>query len=436
MIDLWLQILAILFLLIAGGILSAWKYALLFVRKSELESLEKSGDPRARTALELLENPDKINFRVEIVTIILTITAIAIGIAYICDDLASVFTKIPGPYPDHYCHISSLAIMILIIGFLRMLFIESLPRKIAENNPLKLALRASGPVSFLLLIISVPAGVLNFISAGIIKILRIKEPQTIDGAAEEKIIDMIDAGTRTGEFDQTEQELIKSVFDFTDTTASQIMTPRTEVAAINIADPAEKVMRFIREEGYSRYPVYKEDLDHIVGIIFNRDLINILYDNQLIIIPDLIRPAYFVPDSKRISKLLKDFQNRQEHMAIVLDEFGGTAGVITIEDIIEELVGEIQDEYDVEEEEFKFNEDGSAEVLAHMDVDDFNEAFGSDLPEDMADTIGGLIFTHLGELPKRKQKVQINGVEFTITHLDGNSIEKVTAVKLPQPKKE
>jgi putative hemolysin len=360
MVDLWLQILAILFLLIAGGILSAWKYALLFVRRSELETLEKSGDLRARTALELLENPDKINLRVEIVIIILTITAMAIGIAYICDDLSRAIAEIPDTHPDNYCHISSIAIMILIIGFLRMLIMESLPRKIAENNPLKLALRASGPISFLLLIISVPAVFLNFISGAIIKILRIKKPQTIDGAAEEKIIDMIDAGTRTGEFDQTEQELIKSVFEFTDTTASQIMTPRTEVAAINIDDSLEKVMRFIREEGYSRYPVYKEDLDHIVGIIFTRDLINILYDDRLFIIQDLIRPAYFVPDSKKISEQLEDFQNRQEHMAIVLDEFGGTAGVITIEDIIEELVGEIQDEYDVEEEEFKFNENGSS----------------------------------------------------------------------------
>jgi putative hemolysin len=436
MVDLWLHILAILFLLIAGGILSAWKYALLFVRKSELETLEKSGDLRARTALKLLEKPDKISLRVEIVIIILTLTAMAIGIAFICDDLSGAVAKIQDTFPDNYCHIGSIAIMILSIGFLRMLFMESLPRRIAENKPLKLALRAVGPISFLLFIISVPTVFLNFISGAIIKILRIKEPQAIDGAAEEKIIDIIDAGTRTGEFDQTEQELIKSVFDFTDTTASQIMTPRTEMAAINIADSLEKIMAFIREEGYSRYPVYKEDLDHIAGIFFTRDLINILYDNQLIIIQDLIRPAYFVPDSKRISELLSDFQSRQEHMAIVLDEFGGTAGVITIEDIIEELVGEIQDEYDTEEEEFKFNEDGSAEVLAHMDVDDFNEAFGCDLPEDLADTIGGLIFTHLGELPKRKQKVQIDGVEFTITHLDGNSIEKVTAIRLPQAEKE
>lgn len=436
MADLWLQILIIFFLLITGGFLSAWKYALLSVRKSELESLEKSGNTRAGTALELLENPDKINLRVEIVIIILTITAMAVAIAYICDDLSRVIADIPETLPDNYCHISSIVILILIIGFLRMIIMETLPRKIAENNPLKLALRAGGPISFLLLMISVPARLLNLISGAIIKILRIKEPKTIDGAAEEKIIDMIDAGTKTGEFDPTEQELIKSVFEFTDTTVSQIMTPRTEVAAININEQNNEIIRFIREEGYSRYPVFKDDLDHIAGIIFTRDLINVLYDSKAFALQNLMRPAYFVPDSKPISELLKDFQTRQRHMAIVLDEFGGTAGVITIEDILEELVGEIQDEYDTEEEEFRLLDDGSAEVHAHMDVDDFNEAFEADLPEDQADTIGGLILTHLGELPRRRQKVQIGSIQFTITELDGNSIEKITAIKLPQSEKE
>ena len=152
----------------------------------------------------------------------------------------------------------------------------------------------------------------------------------------------------------------------------------------------------IREEGFSRYPVYENDLDHIVGIIYTRDIINIQYDNKLFILQDLIRQAYFIPDSKKISLLLKDFQTRQTHMAVVLDEFGGTAGIISIEDILEEIVGEIQDEYDVEEEEFTLIDSLTAEVLPSMDVDDFNEEFEADLPEDQADTIGGLIFNTPG----------------------------------------
>lgn len=430
MVDLWLELAIILFLLILGGILATWKYALLYVRKSELEAKEKAGDTRAKIALDLIESPDKINLGVEIAIIFLTITAIAIGVAYSCSNLSKLIAELPPEVPENYCHISSVAILILVIAFLRMLIMETIPRKLAENNALKISLKAAGPINLLLLIISVPTIFLNIVSAGIIKLLRIKETKIGDGHAEEKIINMIDAGTKSGEFDITEQELIKSVFEFSDTTASQVMTPRTEVAAINIDDSSDNILRFMREEGYSRYPVFKDDLDHILGIIFTRDVINILYDSRLFIFHDLIRPAYFVPDSKKISELLKDFQARQEHMAIVLDEFGGTAGIITIEDIVEELVGEIQDEYDIEEEEFRLNEDGSAEVHARMDVDDFNATFNADLPEDLADTIGGLIFTHLGELPKRKQKIRIDSVDFTITRLSGNRIEKVTAVKI------
>jgi len=314
-----------------------------------------------------------------------------------------------------------------------MLICENIPQSIAHKAPFNLALAAAGPINFIIIILTVPTAFLKFISTLIVKIIYRKQPESTDGATEEKIIDMIDAGTRTGEFDTTEQELIKSVFEFGDTTASQVMTPRTDVSAIDTKADMETSLRLIREEGFSRYPVYENDLDHIIGIIYTRDIINILYDQKLFILHDLIRPAYFIPDSKNISDLLKDFQTRQNHLAVVLDEFGGTAGIISIEDILEEIVGEIQDEYDIEEDEFKLIDNDIAEVLPTMDVDDFNDQFESELPEDQADTIGGLIFTTLGELPNRRQKIIINSVEFTIISLDGNRINKVLAKKINSP---
>jgi magnesium and cobalt exporter, CNNM family len=430
MVDLWFEVLVILALLIIGGVFSAGKYAILFVRKSELEDCEKSGNASAKTALELIETPDKISLYVESIIVILTITAVAIGVAFICDDLSRQIAELPPTVHKSFCHWSSIAIIILLIGFLRMIIIETIPRKIAENSSLKLALKAAGPISFIMLIMSIPIAVLNIISTLILKIIRQEKPAQVNGATEEKIIDMIDEGARTGEFDEAEQELIKSVFEFGDTTVSQCMTPRTEMTAINIEDSMEDIIKFIQDEGYSRYPVFLEDLDHIQGIIIVQDLINILYEKKPIEFKKLIRPAFFVPDSRMISDLLKDIQAKQEHLAVVLDEFGGTAGIITIEDIIEELVGEIQDEYDEEEVEFMWLSKDSAEVLARMAVDDFNEEFGSNVPMDLADTIGGAIFTHVGELPQKSQLIKIEDVEFKIISLDGNSIAKVTAKRI------
>jgi putative hemolysin len=427
----WLIALIVVFLLLVlGGYISALRYSLTFARKSELEEYEKSGDPRALPALKLLDVPDSVNLHVHAMLAIITIAAAAIGVVYLCEHISAWLVQKQSLVAQPHCYWAGFLIYILILGFFRILIIDSLAYKIAKRSTSRMALMAAGPIRFLMILARIPIIILNLISKLLLMVFGIKPHPAAEGLTEERIIDMIDEGTKTGEIDTTEQELIKSVFHFSETTASQCMTPRTEISAINTEDGDEKNLRFIREEGYSRYPIFKDDLDHIIGMVFTRDVINILYDKELIILHDLVRPAYFVPDSRKISELLKDFQANQVHMAIVLDEFGGTAGLITIEDIIEELVGEIQDEFDTEEDEFRLLSEELAEVHAGMDVDDFNESFGAELPEDLADTIGGLIISHLGELPNLRQKVTIDGIEFTIASLEGNRIKKVLARKI------
>jgi putative hemolysin len=418
MAELWLQLGAIFLLLIAGGIISSWRYALLTVRKSQLEEAMRTGDPRAATALQMIEQPLEINLNVQIAQTILTIAAAAIGAAFLCDHVSTALSPDETRISHKLCQWISLVIIIAVISFLRIWIGEVIPRKLAEKNPLKLALRGVRPLRLLNGLSIILTAPLNFASEALLWFFRGKPMPPSAGAAEEKIIDLVEMGAKSGQFDQTEQDLIKSVFDFTDTTVSQCMTPRIEISAIDINWPTDKALQFIREEGYSRFPVFENDLDHIVGILFTRDVINLLYDQHLIIIQDLIRPPYFVPDSLQISELLKDMQARQAHIAIVLDEFGGTAGIITIEDILEELVGEIQDEFDEEEESLQ------------LAADDFNERFHAALPEEQGDTIGGLIFTMLGELPDVQNKIIITNIEFTILSLDGNRIASVLARRI------
>jgi putative hemolysin len=393
----------------------------------------RESNGKAAYILKLIDSSRENNAYFQVVLTVIIITAVSLSLVFLCEDLSYLIGQNQNIMEGEYCTAASVTIIILLTSFFSMLILESIPRRIAQCRALRIAVTSAGTIRFFSILAYIPRTILDFFANLILRILRIKPPPVTNGATEEMIIDMIDEGARTGEIDLTEQELIKSVFQFSETTASQCMTPRTEVSAINIADEDEKILHFIREEGYSRYPVFRDDLDHIEGIIYTRDIIDLLHDRKLIIIQDIIHPAYFVPDSKKIAELLKDFQASQVHMAVVLDEFGGTAGIITIEDIIEELVGEIQDEFDVEEEEFRLLRDGLAEVHASMDVDDFNEFFDAELPEDKADTIGGLIFTHLGELPDRRQKVRINGVEFTIATLEGNRIEKVIAKRIVTP---
>ncbi len=422
-------------MLILGGYISAHRYALVYVRKSELEALARDNHPKASQILELLENKEKLNLRIQVIQALFTIMAAVIGAGLLCDDLTAMIFNNSGAVDSVYCHWIVLAGIALVLAFLRMFAGETFPRRLAEHYPLKYSLAGVSHLRFWMAAGALPSMGLSTISGLIIRMLRLKKPAPIEGAAEEKIINVVDEAAKTGEFDVSEQALIKSVLEFSDTIASHCMTPRTDISAINIDDPSEQILRFVREEGYSRYPVFKDDLDHIEGIVYTRDIINMLQDKEIFIIHDLLRRPYFVPDSKKISELLKDFQARQSHMAIVLDEFGGTAGIITIEDILEEIVGEIQDEYDEEELEYRPLGENRAEVHAGMDVDDFNERFGADLPEDVADTIGGLIFTHLGELPVLRQKILIDSLEFNIISIQGNRIEKVMVRRTSGPQK-
>ncbi len=200
------------------------------------------------------------------------------------------------------------------------------------------------------------------------------------------------------------------------------MTPRTDIVAIDINTPREKLLQFVAEEGYSRIPVYKGDLDHMVGIIHTKDIINLLLNAELVILEDILRPPYFVPETKKVRELLADFQRKQFHMAIVLDEYGGTAGLITLEDIIEEIVGEIQDEYDAEREEIRRLEGERAVVSARIRPEKFNASFGASLPTVEYETLGGILIDHLGRIPSVEEKITYGEFLFTVREKRGHRL--------------
>ena len=244
--------------------------------------------------------------------------------------------------------------------------------------------------------------------------------------SEEELEQVIDASSLSGTINKTEHELIKSVLQFSDITAKEIMVPRPDIIAVDIAMPVDALIRKVIEEGYSRLPVYKGSIDKIIGIVYSKDLLSMLEHRSLIVLHDIIRPAYFVPESKKISEILREFQQRKNHIGIVIDEFGGTEGLITLEDIVEEIVGDILDEYDETRKSIEQKSDGSVIVDAAISISDFNEQFRTAIPPAPEyETLAGYLQTVTGRLPEVNEKITTSNFIFTIVVKSARRIRQV-----------
>ncbi len=261
------------------------------------------------------------------------------------------------------------------------------------------------------------------------KIYRKAQPKKI---SEQEVIQVLEAGERSGAIDKAEHELIKSILEFTDTTVKEVMVPRTDVFAVDIETPLEKLLQSLIDQGFTRVPIYRESIDHIVGVIYTKDLIGMFQHREVIILQDIIRPAYMVPESKKISVLLKELQKNRQHMAIVIDEFGGTEGIITIEDIVEEIVGEIRDEYDEEQNDVETTSDGSVVVNGGISIHDFNERFKTTVPEDnQYDTISGFLHKLTERIPELHEEIKYENILFIVIKKNERRIRQVK-IKITQ----
>ena len=250
--------------------------------------------------------------------------------------------------------------------------------------------------------------------------------------SEEEVIQILEEGERSGEIDKTEHELIRSIFEFTDTTVKEVMVPRTDVFAVDINSPTEKLIQTLIDQGYTRVPVYRESIDNIVGVIYTKDLIGMLEHRDLILLQDIIRPAYLVPESKKISHLLRELQKKRQHMAVVIDEFGGTEGIITMEDIIEEIVGEIRDEYDEEHSDEETSSDGSVIISGGMSIHEFNQRFSVELAEAHEyDTIGGFLNNYIGKIPDLNEEIRYKNISFIVVKKNDRRIRSIKIKLIP-----
>lgn len=424
-----LEIIAIFILILANGFFSLSEFSIIASRKSRLKQFIAENRKGAQHALNLNDNPDKFLATVQVgITLVATLAGV-FGGATIVHGINSLVKQIPIKMISNASVPISVGILTILITITTVVIGELVPKYLALSNPERYARRVARPIELFIKLTGFFSSALSKTSNFILKMFGIKTDGVGTEITEDEINHIIFEGKQSGLFDDIEEKLVKSVFDFADSNVRRALTPRTDVVGFDINASSQEVIDSIIENGYSRYPVYEKTIDNVVGILNTKDIIAHKIDPNLIIVKDMLRSPIFVPDSMPLSTLLNSFQKQKQHIAIVLDEFGGTAGIITLEDILEELVGEIQDEYDTEPMPIVKHSETVSYVGGQVWPGDVNDEIGSNFPEDDADTMAGLIIDHLGEVPEKNQKIEYNNYIITILEKIDNRITRLKLEK-------
>lgn len=332
--------------------------------------------------------------------------------------------------------ILTVVLIMVPVGLIHLVGAELIPKSFAALHPTRTAVALYRFIVLVSGVFALPAALVTSVAGLITSRFGGKATFALPNMAEEEIKTLVESAEESGQIEAEERELLHSVFDFADTVAREVMTPRVDMDALSVRSDPSEVMRVIQEHGRSRIPLYEETDDQIVGIIHAKDLMLAMLQGRAPNLRSLMRPAMFVPETKPVSDLLREMRANRAQLAIVQDEYGGTAGLVTIEDIVEELVGDIVDEYDVEEPEI-VEEEGGWLVDARTHIDDLNDEIKSDLSSGEFDTVGGYVFGAFGRQPKVGESVESEGFRFTVEQSDGRRIlrlriEKIETRDLPE----
>lgn len=423
---LWIEILGVLLLIAIVGFFSASEVAVLSSRKSRMRALADEGEHKAALVLGFQEDPERFLATVHIAIVFSLVLSSGLGAILGWQHLVPSLSESGISWVRESSGWLSLCIIVVSIGFLVVVFGELVPKSLALRSAEKVALRVAPAMQIVETALRYPALILTGASNLLLVPFNTRHAHGESGISEEEFKLILEEGTRRGVIDKTEQELIGSIFEFTDTTAKEVMIPRPDVVALSMDMTHERIIKTVLEEGYSRMPVYRGTIDNILGVVYTKDLLGLMEYKGLIILQDVIRPAYFVPETKKISQLMRELQHRKIHIAIVIDEFGGTSGIITMEDILEEIVGEIHDEYDEDLKDVEQASDGTFLVNARMPIKEFNERFTAEIPPaDDYETVGGLLQKLTGRIPEIGEEITHDNLSFTVMKKSQRRIRQV-----------
>jgi putative hemolysin len=424
--SLWQEALFIGVLILMNGFFASAEIALVSARKSRIQQLAGQGDPRAQRVAALQKDPDRFLATVQIGVTFVGTLASAVGGAAAVRALSPLIREISIPVLSAAAEVVALALVVLCITYVTLVLGELVPKSLGLRHSIDLALFVAGPVEWLARAASPLVRLLTASNRWILRLLGQKGAEERAFISEEEVKHLLQEGRDQGIFDQTEQELIHSVFEFTEATVKEVMIPRPRIQAIDVDQPVEEVLAFVVKAGKSRYPVYRNTLDEILGVLHDKDLFRLLAEQKPIVLAEILRPAHFAPETAQVSHLLKEMQRRRMPMALVVDEYGGVEGLVTFEDLIEEIVGEIRDEADHEHRPVERLRDGSFLVDASISIHDLAEQYHLQFPESTEyDTLAGFILSHLQRIPRDGEVVTFQEWRLTIVGMEGRRIARV-----------
>lgn len=425
---------AVIALLVAlvclNAVFVAAETAVDLLRNIHVRRLREDDREKSELLQDLVDNKQTyatactLGSRIARVIVGLLIVMVAASLGLIRNEDGSATLNIQGFLVNLVLVAVPVALFNLIVG-------ELVPKSFASLHPTSTGLKLYGFIRGASFIFSVPAAALVGVANLLTRTFGGKASFILPNQAEEEILTIVESAEESGEIEKDEKELLTSVFEFRHTVAREVMTPRVDLDALPVrSDPAE-LERVMRESGHSRIPLYEETDDQIVGIIHAKDLLMAMVDGpEKVDIRSLMRPVVFVPEGKELYELLKEMRSHRAQLAVVQDEFGGTAGIVTIEDIVEELVGDIVDEYDVDEPDPVEQDMDGYLVEGKVHLDDINDAIGSAFESEGFDTIGGYVFGLFGRQPKEGDEIESDGFRFTVLSTDGRRILRLRVVKV------
>jgi len=432
-VTLW-EVLLLLALMLGNGFLAMARSALVNVRKPRLKQLIEEGDQKARMAEKLAEDASRLLATTQLGMMLTSFFAAAVVAVVSAPPLAEVWR----PWLGQAGYPLAFVVVVLVAALVMLILGEIVPEAVGRQHAERLALWLARPLAVVSIVAMPIVRLMVWLGNMIARLFGAEMRSDLPFVTEEEIKVLVDAGEEEGVIEEEEKDMIYSIFELGDTLAREVMVPRIDVVALDVTTPMLAALDTIMEAGHSRIPVFDETIDNILGVLYAKDLLPYLRDGRTDVpLKSILREAYFIPETKKASDLLPDLQQRRVHMAVVVDEYGGMAGLVTIEDLLEEIVGEIQDEYDTEEPFVQYVSDDEYLFDARVDLDDLNRLMTVSLPTEDSDTLGGFIYTELGKVPVVGDQVAFDDLELTVESVAGRRIKKVRVQRqapVPVPK--
>lgn len=404
---LW-RILALVVLLAMSGFFSGSETALLSLDKMRVRFLQQQGRRGADKLAKLLADPDRLLSGILVGNNLINIAATVIA--------TSLFVGYFGEQGE--------LLTVLILTPILLVFSEVCPKTYAAQYPEKMSFFVLNPIRFVVWVLTPVIFIVSSLSRLLTSFFRAKEVEALS-VSEDEIRAIIEVGEESGVVAAEQRRMLHGIFDLSETRVRDVMIPRTEVVGLNVSASFQEVLDVVQHARHSRFPVYQDDMDSIVGVVHSKKVLDFVGRTGQFSLANISRKPYFVPESKRIAVLLQSFRKRREHLAIVVDEYGGVEGIVTLEDVVEEIVGEIHDEYDIEEVDFRQLEPGRFLVDGAVSVRTVNRRFKLDLPEDHVTTLAGYLLRVMGKIPAEGESFEANGIRFRVKRMDDRRIEEV-----------